>query len=85
MFGPVAAIIRAPDEEAAIRIANDTSFGLGAAIFTRDIERGEQIARDRLDAGSLLRECSGKVRPTPSLRWHQGKRLWSRAVRSWNP
>ncbi len=50
LFGPVAAIIAARDEEDAIRIANDSVFGLGAAVFTKDAERGERIAR-RLDAG----------------------------------
>jgi len=50
-FGPVAAILPARDEDDAIRIANDTSFGLGAAVFTRDLERGERIARERLQAG----------------------------------
>ena len=65
MFGPVAAVIRAQDEEAAIRIANDTSFGLGAAIFTRDIERGEQIARDRLEAGSCF--VNALVKSDPRL------------------
>lgn len=54
LFGPVAAVIRVRDEEAAIKVANDTSFGLGAAIFTRDNERGERIARDRLEAGSCF-------------------------------
>ena len=65
MFGPVAAIIRARDEEAAIEIANDTSFGLGAAIFTRDIERGEQIARDHLEAGSCF--VNALVKSDPRL------------------
>lgn len=51
LFGPVAAVIRAQDEEDGIRLANDSSFGLGAAVFTRDRERGERIARDRLEAG----------------------------------
>ncbi len=51
LFGPVAAVIRAADEDDAVRIANDTSFGLGAAVFTGDAERGERIARDRLEAG----------------------------------
>jgi succinate-semialdehyde dehydrogenase/glutarate-semialdehyde dehydrogenase len=51
LFGPVAAVIRAEDEDDAIRIANDSSFGLGAAVFTADVERGERIAADRLDAG----------------------------------
>lgn len=51
LFGPVAALIKAKDEADAIRIANDTVFGLGAAIFTKDIERGEKIAREKLQAG----------------------------------
>ena len=44
-FGPVAAIIRARDEEDAIRIANDSEYGLSAAVFTRDTARGLRIAR----------------------------------------
>ena len=51
LFGPAAAVIEAEDEEDAIRIANDTAFGLGAAIFSRDVERAERIAADRLEAG----------------------------------
>jgi succinate-semialdehyde dehydrogenase/glutarate-semialdehyde dehydrogenase len=50
-FGPVAAIIPVADEEEAIRVANDSDFGLGAAVFTRDAARGEEIAARRLDAG----------------------------------
>ena len=51
LFGPVAAIISAKDEEDAIRIANDSPFGLGAAVFTQDIARGERIAAERIEAG----------------------------------
>jgi succinate-semialdehyde dehydrogenase/glutarate-semialdehyde dehydrogenase len=54
IFGPVAAVITALDEDEAIRAANDTSFGLGAALFTRDLERGERIAANRIDAGSCF-------------------------------
>ena len=54
LFGPVASVIRARDEDGAVRIANATVFGLGAAVFTRDLERGERIARDRLEAGSCF-------------------------------
>ena len=50
-FGPVAAIIQAGDEEEAIRLANDTSFGLGAAVFTSNQARGERIAAEELQAG----------------------------------
>ena len=50
-FGPVAAIIRAKDEEGAIALANDTSYGLGSAVFTEDLEKGQHIAAHRLNAG----------------------------------
>jgi succinate-semialdehyde dehydrogenase / glutarate-semialdehyde dehydrogenase len=54
LFGPVAAIIAARDEADAIRIANDTSFGLGSAVFTEDKDRGEKIAATKLQAGSCF-------------------------------
>ena len=50
LFGPVAAIVEARDEADAIRIANDSIFGLGAAVFTRDVARGERVAGE-LEAG----------------------------------
>jgi succinate-semialdehyde dehydrogenase / glutarate-semialdehyde dehydrogenase len=53
LFGPVASIIGAHDEQDAIRIANDSQFGLGAAVFTRDVERGQRVAR-ALEAGSTF-------------------------------
>ena len=53
LFGPVAAIIGAKDENDAVRIANDSLFGLGGAVFTKDTERGERIAA-RLDAGATF-------------------------------
>jgi succinate-semialdehyde dehydrogenase/glutarate-semialdehyde dehydrogenase len=51
LFGPVAAIIPVGDDDEAVRVANDSVFGLGAAVFTRDAARGEAIATHRLDAG----------------------------------
>ncbi len=54
LFGPVAAVVTAKDETDAIRLANHTAFGLGAAVFTRDLERGERIARHELAAGSCF-------------------------------
>ncbi len=51
LFGPVAAIIPVADEDEAIQVANDSIFGLGAAVFTRDVQRGEHIAATRLEAG----------------------------------
>lgn len=54
IFGPVALVISAKDTNDAIRIANDTSFGLGAAVFTKDGSLGEEIAKTRLNAGSCF-------------------------------
>jgi succinate-semialdehyde dehydrogenase/glutarate-semialdehyde dehydrogenase len=51
LFGPVAAIIAVPDEQEAIRVANDSVFGLGAAVFTQDLAKGERIAATELEAG----------------------------------
>jgi succinate-semialdehyde dehydrogenase/glutarate-semialdehyde dehydrogenase len=65
LFGPVASIIPVRDEAEAIRVANDTSFGLGAAIFTRDLARGERIAAEEIDAGSCF--VNTFVRTDPSL------------------
>jgi succinate-semialdehyde dehydrogenase/glutarate-semialdehyde dehydrogenase len=54
LFGPVGAVIGAQDEAEAVRIANDTVFGLGAAVFTGDLARGERLAKDALEAGSCF-------------------------------
>ena len=52
-FGPVAAVIRANDENEAIALANSSQFGLGASLWTRDIERARALAR-QLQAGSVF-------------------------------
>jgi succinate-semialdehyde dehydrogenase / glutarate-semialdehyde dehydrogenase len=54
MFGPVAAVISAKDVDEAVRIANDSEFGLGGGVFTRDLALGERIAADRIEAGSVF-------------------------------
>ena len=54
LFGPVASVIEVGSEEEAIRVANDTPFGLGAAIYTRDAERGERLAARFVDAGAVF-------------------------------
>src|SRR5438067_9278773 len=51
VFGPVAAIIAAEDETEAIRIANDSKFGLGSGVLTSDLDRGRRIAARELEAG----------------------------------
>ncbi len=51
IFGPVASVIKANSEEDAIHIANESFFGLGAAIFTSNHEKGEKIAAEELEAG----------------------------------
>jgi succinate-semialdehyde dehydrogenase/glutarate-semialdehyde dehydrogenase len=65
MFGPVASIIPVRTERAAIKTANDSVFGLGAAVFTRDVARGERIARDELEAGACF--VNALVKSDPRL------------------
>jgi len=64
-FGPVAAIIPVKDEAEAIRVANDSPFGLGAAVFTKDAKRGERIAVEGLEVGSCF--VNSLVRSDPRL------------------
>jgi succinate-semialdehyde dehydrogenase/glutarate-semialdehyde dehydrogenase len=52
-FGPVAALVQVPDADAAIALANDTQFGLGASLWTGDLERARQLAA-RIEAGSVF-------------------------------
>jgi succinate-semialdehyde dehydrogenase/glutarate-semialdehyde dehydrogenase len=54
LFGPVAVLHRAKDVDEAIRIANDTVFGLGAGVFTSDIEKGKELAEKGLEAGCVF-------------------------------
>lgn len=65
IFGPVVVLIEAKDLDDAIQLANNTEFGLGAAIFTKDIKLGEEIARDKLQAGACF--VNGLVGSDPRL------------------
>lgn len=53
LFGPVASVIRVKDDAEAVRVANDTSFGLGASVWTRDKARGEAVVR-QIKAGACF-------------------------------
>ena len=64
LFGPVAIMIRAKDENAAIEIANDTPFGLGASIWTKDIDKGKKLAK-QIDSGVVF--INGLVKSDPRL------------------
>jgi succinate-semialdehyde dehydrogenase/glutarate-semialdehyde dehydrogenase len=65
LFGPVAALVGAKNEADAIRLANLSAFGLGAAVFTSDLERGERIAAESIEAGSCF--VNTFVRSDPRL------------------
>jgi succinate-semialdehyde dehydrogenase/glutarate-semialdehyde dehydrogenase len=64
MFGPVAAVVPAKDADEAVTLANDTEYGLGANLWTRDIERAKSLAR-RIEAGSVF--INGMVTSDPRL------------------
>jgi len=65
VFGPVALVITAKNTEDAISIANDTVFGLGAAVFTQNGSIGEDIARTKLQAGCCF--VNSLVKSDPRL------------------
>jgi len=65
IFGPVAAIISARDERDAIRLANDSEFGLGGGIFTRDLARGEKLASEQMESGLVF--VNAPVESNPKL------------------
>ena len=65
LFGPVASILPVSSEEEAIRVANDTAYGLGASVYTEDSARGEKIAAELIDAGNCF--VNGIVKSDPRL------------------
>jgi succinate-semialdehyde dehydrogenase/glutarate-semialdehyde dehydrogenase len=63
-FGPVAAVVRVADADDAVRLANDSAYGLGASLWTRDVSLGEQLAR-KIESGSVF--VNGMVASDPRL------------------
>ncbi len=63
IFGPVASIIRARDDEDAMRLANESRYGLGGGIFSRDEERALKLARDYFDTGMIRINSFGAADP----------------------
>jgi succinate-semialdehyde dehydrogenase/glutarate-semialdehyde dehydrogenase len=68
MFGPVASVIAVKSEEEAIAVANDSPFGLGGGIFSRDLARAERIAAEEIESGAVF--VNETVRSDP--RWPFG-------------
>lgn len=63
IFGPVASIIRASDDEDAMRLANESRYGLGGGIFCRDEEHALKLARDHFDTGMIRINSFGAADP----------------------
>lgn len=63
IFGPVASIIRAIDDEDAMRLANESRYGLGGGIFSKDEDRAFKLARDYFDTGMIRINSFGAADP----------------------
>jgi succinate-semialdehyde dehydrogenase/glutarate-semialdehyde dehydrogenase len=64
VFGPIAPVIMVRDEDEAVEVANSTEFGLGSAIWSKDLERAEQLSK-RIKSGSVV--VNGMVKSDPRL------------------
>ena len=63
IFGPVASLIKAKDEKDAMRIANDSRFGLGGGIFSEDVEHAKELAEKHFDTGMIFINTFGLAKP----------------------
>ena len=63
LFGPVASLIRAKDQDDALRIANDSRYGLGGAIFSKDEEKAIRLANEEFDTGMVYINGYGLANP----------------------
>lgn len=63
LFGPVASLIRAKDQDDALRIANDSRYGLGGAIFSKDEDKAIRLAREEFDTGMVYINGYGLANP----------------------
>lgn len=64
-FGPAICVIETEDEEEAVRTANDSCYGLGGAVFSKDVKRAERIAENDITAGAVA--VNGLVKSDPRL------------------
>ncbi len=63
LFGPVASLIKAKDEKDAMRIANDSRFGLGGGIFSKDVDKAILLAQNHFDTGMIFINSFGLAEP----------------------
>lgn len=63
LFGPVASLIKAKNQDDAMRIANDSRFGLGGGIFTKDIDKATELAQKHFDTGMVFINSFGLAEP----------------------
>jgi succinate-semialdehyde dehydrogenase/glutarate-semialdehyde dehydrogenase len=64
LFGPVASLIKAKDDDDAMRIANDSRFGLGGGIFSKDVARATKLAEKYFDTGMIFINSFGLAEPS---------------------
>ena len=80
VFRSGALISRVKDENEAIKLANDSPYGLGGSVITKDIERGKRVAR-QIETGMVFIITE---RRRPTIRWSREFRLWPRTLGTWD-
>ena len=77
VFGPFVTVSTFASDEEALAIANGTEYGLGAGLWTRDLQRAHLFAR-QLRSGMVWINCYKRVSPGVTVRRCRGERLWPR-------
>ena len=83
VFGPAAAVIVANDEMETVRLANDSQYGLGASIWTEDLDKAEKLSRE-IRSGIVTVNNVVIFESKGAIWWSEEEWIWKRIIKIWN-